>query len=131
MTPARSSIAVRAFTLVAAGVALFQLALTAGAPWGELAWGGAFAGRLPPRMRLASAASALLLVGMVLVVRGRAGLMGPAWLPAARKLVWVVVAQCAFSVVVNAIAANPWERMLWLPVSALLFAASWVVARSQ
>lgn len=46
------------FCTLVAVVVLFQLALAAGAPWGHLAMGGKFPGRLPPP--LAMLASSIL-----------------------------------------------------------------------
>ena len=53
--------AAKTFVTLTLFVVLFQLALAAGAPWGELTMGGAFPGQLPPRMRVAAFASGLLL----------------------------------------------------------------------
>ncbi len=46
----------------------FQLALAAGAPWGELTTGSAFPGRLRPRMRAVTVGSAVLLLTFDAVV---------------------------------------------------------------
>ncbi|HET9880007.1 MAG TPA: hypothetical protein VFQ81_11990 [Candidatus Limnocylindria bacterium] len=42
-------------TVLLAVIAMFQLALAAGAPLGAMAWGGGHPGVLPPRLRVASA----------------------------------------------------------------------------
>jgi hypothetical protein len=49
------------------GVAVFQAALAAGAPWGAAAWGGRHAGTLPAQLRVGSAVSAAALSGLALV----------------------------------------------------------------
>ena len=51
-------IIVVAATAGLAVVAAFQVALAAGAPWGRAAWGGQHQGRLPARLRIASAVAA-------------------------------------------------------------------------
>lgn len=70
---------VKPFGIVAAGMftafAGFQIALMLGAPWGEHVWGSAFSAQLPPAMRVASGAAALILIGMATIVLARAGVV--------------------------------------------------------
>jgi len=113
--------------LVGAAI-LFQLALASGVPWGKLAWGGKFPGQLPVHMRVASVASALLLLGFGMVVAARAGIALSHWQPVSQVLVWVVVAYSALGVIANAVTPSAWERIIWLPVTTLLLASSIVVA---
>ena len=113
--------------LVGAAV-LFQLALAAGMPWGNLAWGGKFPGELPVYMRAASIASALLLLGFGMVVLARSGIALSHWQPVSRVLVSVVVGYCALGVIANALTPSAWERIIWLPTTMLLLACSIVVA---
>ena len=126
MTPA---LAARAFLALVAVVVAFQLALAAGAPWGALAMGGAFPGRLPPAMRAAAVVQALLLALFGAVVAARAGLALPRWRRASRRLVWVVVAYAIVGAVLNAITPSAAERALWLPVTLVLGACALAVAR--
>jgi hypothetical protein len=126
-----SVFAARLFGLLTLVVVLFQLALAAGAPWGALAMGGAFLGRLPPAMRVAAVAQALLLLLLAAIVAARAGLVLPRWRAASRKLVWGVAAFLLLGAVLNAITPSPWERLLWLPVVLLQLACAVVVARSE
>ena len=49
---------------ILAGVALFQVALVLGAPWGEYTQGGSTAGSLPAGQRAVAAVSAVLLLVM-------------------------------------------------------------------
>ena len=49
-----TTLAALVFAAPAIGVIAFQLALAFGAPWGSYAMGGAFPGRMPPRMRVAA-----------------------------------------------------------------------------
>ena len=79
------------FLTLTAIVAVFQLALAAGMPWGHLTWGGRFPGRLPAGMRAAAVLSAALLVGFATVVCARAGVAFPEWQPLSQRLSWVVV----------------------------------------
>ena len=122
--------AARTFLALTALAVAFQLALAAGAPWGELTMGGAYPGRLPLPMRAVAVASAVLLTSFGAVVAARAGLALPRWRPAARWLIWVVVAYMLVGVALNAATPSPRERALWLPVTALLAVCALVVARA-
>lgn len=116
------------YAAVAAGVVAFQIALAAGAPWGEYAMGGAFPGQFPPALRIAAVVQAALIAAMALVVMSRAGLILPRWSRASRWLVWVVVAFAAASLVLNLITPSPVDRAIWAPVALLLLVSSAVVA---
>lgn len=124
------TIAAWLFTLVASGGALFQLALAAGAPWGEWAMGGAYPGQFPPSLRVAAVVQAALLVGMVLVVLARAGLFTPRWARYARWLIWLVVAYGVIGLILNLITPSAGERAIWAPVALVLFVSSLLVASS-
>ena len=111
-------------------ISLFQLALAVGRPWGTLAWGGRFPGKLPPRMRIASLASAFLLLGFGLIVCAKAGLVLPESAQLSALAVWGVVGYCALGVVANAATRSKWERIVWLPFVVLMLISSSAVALS-
>jgi hypothetical protein len=113
---------------VSVGVVVFQVALAAGAPWGAYAMGGAFPGRFPLTLRIAALAQAALIAGMAVVVLSRAGLVLAGWFGVTRRLVWLVVAFAAVSLVLNLITPRAGERAIWAPVALLLLASSTVVA---
>jgi hypothetical protein len=113
---------------VSAGVVAFQIALAAGAPWGEYAMGGVFPGQFPLALRIAALAQAALIAGMAVVVMSRAGLILAGWSAASRWLVRVVVAFAAISLVLNLITPSAGERAIWAPVALLLLASSAIVA---
>jgi len=123
--------AARSFAALIAIVCLFQLALAAGAPWGEFAMGGAYPGVFPPSMRVAAVAQAAVLAGFALIVLIRAGLALPRWRRAAGWGVWTAVALMAISVVLNLITPSGMERLIWAPVTVLLFLLSLRVALSR
>ena len=119
------------FALVTAGAIVFQLALAAGAPWGEYAMGGAFRGRFPPRLRIAALVQALALAILTAGVLSRAGLVD---LPIARDLPWLAWAAVAFSAVslaLNAISRSAGERKIWVPVALVMLGSSLIVATSS
>lgn len=130
-THLKSLIAARIFATFTVVAILFEIALAAGMPWGEFAWGGNYSGVLPTDMRVASVVQAFLLLALILVVLIRAGLIFPAWQPISKKLVWAVVTYCALGVIANAITPSFWERIIWLPVLTICFASSLVVAKAR
>jgi len=109
---------------------LFQLALAAGMPWGTLAMGGKYPGRLPVPMRFAAVIQALLLLLLATVVLVRAGMVLPGAFAASRTGIWVVVAIFAVSLVLNLITPSRWERRIWSPVAFALLACGALVAVS-
>lgn len=113
-------------TLVAVA---FHCALALGMPWAELSWGGKYSGRLPVPMRVASLASAVVLVLLALVVMIRAGLLLPRWHSLSQKAIWIVVAYCGVAVLAHIFTPSKWERILWLPMVVILFMAGVLVAR--
>jgi len=116
------------YAIVSAGVIAFQIALAAGAPWGEFAMGGAFPGQFPPALRIAALVQAALLAGMAAVVLARADLILPSWSRVSRWLVWIVVAFAALSLVLNLITPSAGERAIWAPTAFLLLISSGIVA---
>ncbi len=119
------------FAALTSLVALFQLALALGAPWGAVAMGGAFPGVYPPAMRAVALVQVLILGGVGLVVCVRAGLVFPRWTAAARWPTWVVVGLLAVGVVLNLITPSGLERLIWAPVATLLCLAALRVALSR
>ena len=108
----------------------FQLALALGAPWGEMAMGGKYPGRFPPKMRVAAVIQSLLLLLIGLVVLVRAEVIMPNMYSASKTAIWVVVAFCLVGAILNVITQSKKERMLWAPVTIVLVCCSVIVARS-
>ena len=116
------------FAFLAAVVCAFQLALSAGAPWGRLTMGGRIAGRLPPLMRISALAQALFLAFLAFVVLARAGLAFPGLFGASKALAWLAVGVSALSFAANILTPSKWERIAWAPVGVALTACSVLVA---
>ena len=124
-------LAAGAFALLSLAVGGFQLALAAGAPWGDLAMGGAYPGTYPPAMRVAALVQIAIYLLLAAVVFSRAGVALRRWRTASQWLIWFVVAIESVGVVLNLITPSPLERLIWAPVAALLLAASLRVALSR
>lgn len=122
--PAPATVGRRATALGLGGLAAFQLALAAGAPWGRVSYGGAHAGVLPGRLRRTSAVAAVVYAGLA------AAVASPATPPAARRRVLGAVSGLmAVGTVVNGISPSRPERALWTPTAALLAVAAWRARR--
>src|SRR5512133_446168 len=117
-------IAAMIFAVVSLAVVAFQIALAAGAPWGEYAMGGAAPGQFPPALRVAALIQAALIVGMAMVILARAGLILPGWSRVSRWLIWLVVPFMAFDLFLNLITPSAGERGIWAPTLALLLVTS-------
>lgn len=118
------------FSIFAGGAVIFQLALALGAPWGEMAMGGRYPGRFPPKMRVAAFVQAVLLAILALLVLVRAGLVLGGLYGFSLWAIWLVVALFSVSAILNIITPSRKERMLWAPVTIVLTICSIVVARS-
>jgi hypothetical protein len=113
-----------------AGLAVFQLALAAGAPWGHAAWGGANA-ELPTAQRVSSAVSVLIFAIAIGVVLGRARV----WQTSGhetffRRTTWVLVVFLTLSALVNFASGSRWENFILGPLALVLALLCVVVARA-
>lgn len=118
------------FSVLIALVVLFQLALALGAPWGAMAMGGKFPGRLPPAMRIAALAQVVVLVLVALAVLTRAGVVLTEFAVLSKSAIWAVLVFCLISAILNMITPSKRERMLWAPVSVVLLVCATCVALS-
>jgi hypothetical protein len=112
-------------------IALFQIALAAGAPLGHASWGGAHAGQLPTGLRVASAVAVGVWALAALIVLGRAGFaVSP--LPASftTRGAWILVGVLAVGALMNLASPSAWERFLWGPFTLILAVLCLLVARS-
>lgn len=112
-------------------IAAFQLALAAGAPLGRASWGGAYEGRLPRNLRLASGVAVIIWLLAALIVLDRAGL-GPLELPdwVAYAGTWFFALLSAVGALVNFASSSPYERFGWGPLAAVLAVLTGYVALS-
>lgn len=116
------------FVLITLGVIAFQLALAAGAPWGEYAMGGAYPGQFPPALRVGAVVQALLLAGLAAIIAARGGLISTNRPRLIQILAWVVVAFSALSFALNSITPSAGERAIWAPLTLVMLVCSLIVA---
>ena len=114
-----------------AGIALFQIALALGAPWGHAAWGGADA-HLSPAQRIGSAVAAVVWTTAGLVVLRRAGFWGAGGSARLyRSGTWFLVALLLIGAVPNFDSQSRWENLVLGPLSVVLAILCTIVARSR
>jgi hypothetical protein len=120
--------AVVAYVLLAA-LAVFQIALAAGAPLGSLAWGGRH--RVLPRgLRIGSAVAVVLYALFVWIIAAAvAGVdrFGD-YVPAANPAIWVLAAYFGVGILANLVSRSRPERFVMTPVAAVLFTCCLVIA---
>lgn len=122
------SLATAVYVVTSLAIIGLHLALVLGAPWGVMTMGGQVRGKLPIPMRFASLGQALLLIYLALIVVETAGLASFASVPDWDWLIWCPVGVSAVSLVLNSITPSRPERLFGVPMTALLFAGSLVVA---
>ncbi|MEC7764227.1 MAG: hypothetical protein VX874_20155 [Pseudomonadota bacterium] len=113
------------FAVLALVLCLFQFALALGMPWGHLAMGGRWPGKLPVPARVSAVVQGGVMVALARIVVGQAGLLvplGPAW------LIWVVVAITGLATLLNNVTPSAPERRLWGPVAVVMFLCAIYVA---
>lgn len=115
----------RVAPLLLTTLSAFQAGLAAGAPWGRVAFGGAYAGALPARLRVVSgAASPVYLAAALALLADRTP-------PPARGLISrACVGLGIAGTVVNAASPSSPERV-WSLWSLALATASWRDVRRQ
>lgn len=110
-------------------LAVFQLALACGAPWGRLAWGGAHR-VLPGRLRIGSAVSVALYGGFAVLLLSRAGVLPAGGTPAVVALTWVLFGYFVLGIGVNAISRSRPERWTMAPLCVIMAVMTLLIALS-
>jgi hypothetical protein len=115
------------FVVVLGLLAVLQVALACGAPWGRLAWGGQHR-VLPTRLRIGSAVALVLYVAFAVVILDRADRIDV--LPNSVAVVgtWAVFGIATLSAVANALSRSTPERYTGTPAALALAVTSLVVA---
>lgn len=112
-------------------IAVFQVALAIGAPWGAAAYGGGHPGVLPLGLRINSLVFGLIGYPVaMLYVLDAGGVVESEWLPGSRVVVmWVLVAFFALGTLANFASRSKVERW-WGPVALALAVCCGVIATS-
>jgi hypothetical protein len=114
--------------VILACLSVFQILLIAGRPLGRFAWGG-FHEVLPPKLRIASASSIAIYVGIAFVLAEAVGLTS--FVDTERTIstiLWVITGYFFLGIPLNAASKSPDERRVMTPVVTVLFVSCLVVA---
>ncbi|MDQ1594544.1 MAG: hypothetical protein QOH40_1100 [Arthrobacter pascens] len=108
--------------VILTGLAVFQGALIAGAPLGRMAWGGQH-NVLPPRLRIASAASIATYALFAYIALAKAN-FAPSLINESftAVLAWVLTAYFTVGVLLNGISRSKSERQVMTPLAFILAA---------
>lgn len=108
-------------------VSVFQLALIAGAPLGEFAWGGQHR-ILPKKLRISSIVSLVIYLLISLITLDKVVLID--WFPDNFVTIgfWVITIYFGLGVVMNAISRSKKERLVMTPVVLTLFLSCLAIA---
>ena len=110
-------------------VALFQIALASGAPWGAYAYGGARVGKLPVGFRINSVVSAVVMFAIAGHYLAQLGVFTPFLDSAGNSVMnWVLVAFTGLGAIANNITRSKLERAAWGIPTILMFIAALLVA---
>ncbi len=116
--------------VILGALALFQVGLATGAPYGHFAWGGQHR-VLPPSLRIGSVVAIVIYALMAIVLLDRAGSTDLLFRgDTVRVLAWVVSGYFVVGVVMNAISRSKPERYTMTPVTIVLATLSLIVATS-
>jgi hypothetical protein len=118
-----------AAAVILAALAVLQVCVACGAPFGRLVWGGAHR-VLPRRLRMASALSVLLYAAFAGVLLARAGVLPGGDTVFVSIASWVLVGYFTLGVFMNLISRSPAERWTMTPTCLALALLSLVVALS-
>ena len=116
-------LAARAAAIVMVGVAVFQVALVLGAPWGAYTQGGEAEGALDTSGRALAAVSCVILLVMAAAILAR--VLERPMKGAPRRLVaalaWFTTIYTGVAVVLNLATQSSSERAVFAPTAILLF----------
>jgi hypothetical protein len=124
-----TTFAALAATVILGALAIFQLALIAGAPIGRFAWGGQHR-VLPSKLRIGSAVSVLLYALFAVIILARADVIALIPDALARVGIWILTAYFVVGIVMNGISRSKPERNLMTPVCLVLAVLCLLVALS-
>ena len=108
-------------------LAVLQLCVAAGLPWGRFVWGGRHE-VLPAALRVGSGVSVLLYLGFAWILLSRAGVLAGGGTPLVTVAAWVLVGYFALGVGLNLMSHSPAERWTMAPACLVLAGCALVIA---
>ena len=110
-------------------IALFQVVLSLGYPFGEFAMGGYYK-VLPKKLRIVSAVNAVVLLFMGFVFLRHTNIINGLDFLSTNILVWVITIFLGVNTITNLISRSKKERLLMTPLSGITFLLCLFIALS-
>lgn len=122
-----ATILIFALTAMLGVLAIFQIALAAGAPLGKYAWGGEHI-TLPLNLRLGAISAVLRYAFIAFIALDRSGTI--AVLPGEFSfwVMWLIVAHLGFSVMLSMLSKSKYEKMTLAPYTFVMGLLSLLIA---
>jgi hypothetical protein len=113
--------------IILLAIAIFQVLLFLGFPWGEYSWGGRYSGVLPKKLRIMSLPSAiiLLLMGFVFLIDTKVVLLSINF--PTHVLVYLFTVFLGLNTLGNLASKSRKEKLVMSPLSGIAFIACLVM----
>ncbi|MFV0434336.1 MAG: hypothetical protein ACK5LO_10180 [Leucobacter sp.] len=108
-------------------LAIFQIALAAGAPLGKFAWGGEHT-TLPLNLRFGAISAVLRYAFIVFIALDRSGTIAVLPEEFSFWVMWLIVAHLGFSVILSLLSKSKYEKMTLAPYTFAMGVLSLLVA---
>lgn len=122
-----ASILSYALTAMLGVLAIFQIALAAGAPLGKFAWGGEHV-TLPLNLRFGAISAVLRYAFIAFIALDRAGIIAVLPDEFSFWVMWLIVAHLGFSVVLSLLSKSKYEKMTLAPYAFVMSVLSLLIA---
>lgn len=116
-------------TVLLAALAVLQVGVACGAPWGRLVWGGQHR-VLPRRLRIASAVSVVLYAAFAGILLARAGVIPGGGTGPIEVATWILFGYFTLGILANLASRSRMERLVMTPTCLVLALLTLVVALS-
>ncbi|MCC3356142.1 hypothetical protein [Bacillus sp. REN16] len=110
-------------------IAVFQVLLSLGYPFGEFAMGGYYK-VFPKHLRIASVVNAIILLLMGTVFLQHTGVINVFHSLPTNLLVWIITIFLGINTIANLISRSKKERMVMTPLSGITFSLCLIIALS-
>jgi hypothetical protein len=105
------------------GMAIFQLLLALGFPYGKAAWGGQHGNILPTKYRIGSAISSIIFIFLISIVLSKSQNIEFYNESFETIFMWIATVFFGLSILMNVLSRSKLER-LWAPYVAVMFVLS-------
>jgi hypothetical protein len=106
------------YIILSVVIILFQIGLAIGMPWGSASMGGRFPGKYPSKMRIVAIINAIIILGIMVIVLSRSGLILPQLFSFSKIAIWFIVIFFGLGTIMNIITPSKIER-IWAPIVAI------------